>query len=173
MEAQALQSNVVHPPKFAKRRRRRTRPEIRQSKREAVATKQQGIAAGVCGSVAAVLTALTLTHSAAGTGIMTNAPVWECWAMAGGLDLGFVALEAAKVLGRKSSLEEVNGLLNTAIIGTLTASAIMNAFAFAHQATDWMVYPAMALGISIPALIYCLTRVGCKLWIERSVENDS
>jgi hypothetical protein len=162
-------TNVVHPPKFAKRRRRRpTNYAIGQSRqREIVATKQQTTAAGVHGAVAVVLTALTLTHSAAGIGIMTNAPVWECWALAVGIDLGFVALELAKVLGREGTIKDVNGLLNTAIIGTLTASAIMNAFAFGHQATGWMIYPAIALGIAIPALIYCLTRVGCKMWIER------
>lgn len=155
--------HVLRTPK-----RRTTRYAVRKARKtKIVATKQQAIAAGVLGSVAAVLTALSLTHLAAGIGIVTNAPIWECWALGIGIDLGFVALELAKVLGRERTIKDVNRLLNTAILGTLIGSAILNAFAFGHAATDWLVGPAVALGISIPALVYCLTRIGCKAWIER------
>lgn len=150
------------------RRRRPSKYAVGQVRqKERVATKQQAIAAGVLGMVGIVLTALSLTHLAAGIGIVTSAPIWECWALGIGIDLGFVALELAKVLCRERTIKEVNGLLNTGIVGTLMGSAILNAFAFGNAAAGLLVYPAVALGISIPALVYCLTRIGCKAWIER------
>lgn len=161
-------TNVVHPPKFAKRRRRMTRYAVGQIRhRDIKATKQQTMAAGFQGTVAAVLIALSLHHLAVGIGIVTNAPVWECWALAIGFDLGFVAFELAKVLCREKTREELNRLLNTAITCTLVGSAILNAFAFGSAAVGVLVYPAVALGLSIPAMIYGLTRAGCKAWIDR------
>jgi hypothetical protein len=54
-----------------------------------------------------------------------------------------------------------------AIIGTLTGSAAMNAFAFAAQtANPFMTAAAVTLGVAIPALIYALTRVGAALYID-------
>jgi len=49
--------------------------------------------------------------------------------------------------------------LKSAIVGTLVASAVMNALAFAAQADAPLAYPAAALGEAILALIYCLSRV--------------
>lgn len=153
---------------FPKHSKRPTRYAVQKTRhRELVATKQQAMAAGVLGLVAVVLTALSLTHLAAGIGIVTSAPVWECWALGLGIDLGFVALELAKIMVRERTRKEVNGLLNTGITGTLIGSAILNAFAFGNAATGLMVYPAVALGVSIPALVYCLTRIGAKSWIDR------
>jgi hypothetical protein len=48
-------------------------------------------------AVASTLTALSLTHLAHGISIVTAAPRWENWAMAIGIDLGFVALEREAV----------------------------------------------------------------------------
>jgi hypothetical protein len=39
------------------------------------------------------------------------------------------------------------------------ASAALNALAFGSGASGWVVYAAAALGGSIPALLYCLTRM--------------
>ena len=47
--------------------------------------------------------------------------------------------------------------------GTLAASAAMNAFAFGAHADGFMLYPAIGLGLAIPALIYALTRVAMTL----------
>jgi hypothetical protein len=43
----------------------------------------------------------------------------------------------------------------------------MNALAFGAQADGLLVYPAAALGVAIPALIYCLSRVGFGLSVTR------
>jgi hypothetical protein len=43
-----------------------------------------------------------------------------------------------------------------AIIGTLVISVAMN---FALRAEGWMVYPAIGLGIMVPALIYAFIKV--------------
>jgi hypothetical protein len=48
----------------------------------------------------------------------------------------------------------------------LAVSAAMNGFAFAAHADGLLIYPAAALGLAIPALIYALTRVAAVLWIE-------
>jgi hypothetical protein len=45
-----------------------------------------------------------------------------------------------------------------AILGTLAASGALNALAFAAQADGLLLYPAAALGIAIPGLIYALSR---------------
>ena len=53
-------------------------------------------------------------------------------------------------------------------MGTLAASAAINAFAFAAQNREPVHdgRAAVALGIAIPALIYALTRVGAALYID-------
>jgi hypothetical protein len=54
-----------------------------------------------------------------------------------------------------------------AILGTIVASAAMNALAFGAQTDGWMLYPAVGLGLAIPALIYCLSRVAFGLAATR------
>ena len=49
---------------------------------------------------------------------------------------------------------------SSAIVGSLATSAAMNAFAFASHAHGLMIYPAIALGCTVPALIYALTTTG-------------
>jgi hypothetical protein len=68
----------------------------RKSWRQYQAECQVFAAAGI-GAVASTLTALSLTHLAHGISIVTAAPRWENWAMAIGIDLGFVALEGAQL----------------------------------------------------------------------------
>ncbi|VTZ26208.1 conserved hypothetical protein [Methylocella tundrae] len=40
----------------------------------------------------------------------------------------------------------------------------MNALSFSKHSQGLMIYPAICLGLAIPALIYCLTRTGAALW---------
>jgi hypothetical protein len=122
---------------------------------------------GTVGFVAVVLTALSLTHLSCGIQITTGAAAWEGWSMAVGIDFGFVALEVAKIMSRDRTMRSIAGHLNVAIVGTLVGSAVLNAFAFAAAASGWLVYPAVALGLAIPGLIYCLTRIGATMWIDR------
>lgn len=125
---------------------------------------QSAAAAGI-GLVALALTTLSLTHLAHGIHVVTLAPTWEAWAMAIGIDLGFIACEVAQLcVVAEAAKKAVAKFAKPAIVGTLAASAAMNAFAFAAVVGGWMVYPAIALGIAIPALIYALTRIGMAMW---------
>ena len=125
--------------------------------------RPQGAAVGV-GAVAITLTALGLSHLAHGIEIVTGCQSWEGWAMAIGIDLGFVALELSQLAVSDKLRRQVSRFARPAILGTLAGSAAMNAFAFAAQTTTaYMMAAAVALGIAIPSLIYSLTRVGAAL----------
>jgi hypothetical protein len=129
--------------------------------------RQQGAAAAVC-FVAVVLTGLSLSHLAHGIELVTKAPTWETWALAVGIDLGFIALEVAGLCAVVERVRrEIAWYIKPAIIGTLAASAVMNGLAFGSKADDWMVYPAVGLGLAIPALVYCLSRVAFSLAASR------
>ena len=43
----------------------------------------------------------------------------------------------------------------------------MNSFAFAAQASnEWMMAAAIGLGIAVPGMVFCLTKVGALMWID-------
>lgn len=130
--------------------------------------RRQHVAAGAVATVDVILTALSLSHLAHGIALVTQAPMWEAWAMAVGIDLGFIALEVAQLCAATPAVRrEISRFTKPAIIGTLAASAVMNAMAFGSQATGLMVYPAILLGVAIPALIYALSRVAFGLSVSR------
>jgi hypothetical protein len=89
--------------------------------------------------------------------------------MAIGIDLGFLALEIGQLCAATPSVRaEISRFAKPAIIGTLVASAAMNAFAFGSQAGGWWVYPAASsLGLAIPSLIYALSRTAFGLASSR------
>jgi hypothetical protein len=125
--------------------------------------RQAGTAIGV-GAVAVTLTTLSLSHLAHGIEIVTGCQSWEGWAMAVGIDLGFVALELSQLAIGDKLRKQVARFARPAILGTLAGSAAMNAFAFAAQAINpYMMAAAITLGVAIPTLIYALTRVGAAL----------
>jgi hypothetical protein len=125
--------------------------------------RQAGTAIGV-GAVAVTLTALSLSHLAHGIEIVTGCQRWEGWAMAVGIDLGFVALELSQLAIGDKLRKQVSRFARPAILGTLAGSAAMNAFAFAAQAANpYMLAAAITLGVAIPTLVYALTRVGAAL----------
>lgn len=118
---------------------------------------------GIAG-VALTLTALSLTHLTCGIALVTGGSTIESAAMAVGIDAGFVALEVSQIINLPAEVtKEIKKFAQPAIIGTMLASAALNAFGFAAHASGAMVYPAVALGCAIPALIYCLTRVAVRL----------
>ena len=86
--------------------------------------------------------------------------------MAVGVDLGFIG---DRPIGRGDAGGPQRHLRYTvpAIVGTLVASAMMNALAFGAQATGWMLYPAVGFGVAIPALIYALSSVAFGLSVAR------
>jgi hypothetical protein len=85
--------------------------------------------------------------------------------MAIGIDLGFIVLELAVLVAPADKRAAVVRYAAPAIVTTLAASAAMNGFAFAAYASGFLIYPAIGLGLAIPALIYALTKVAATLWI--------
>jgi hypothetical protein len=141
--------------------------QVRRSARVSRALRRQaGTAVGV-GVVAVTLTALSLSHLAHGVEIVTGSSAWESWAMAVGIDLGFVALELSQLAIGEKVRRQVARFARPAIVGTLAGSAAMNAFAFAGASSNpYMMAAGITLGVTIPALIYALTRVGASLYVD-------
>ena len=137
--------------------------------RRATAEVRRRIAAcSFVGTVALTLTGLSLMHLSKGIALVTGAPTWEALAMAIGIDLGFVALELAMLVETDPKRQHAaERWARPAIMGTLAFSALLNALAFTWAATGWMVYPAAALGLAVPAMVYAMTRVGSIMWMGK------
>lgn len=114
--------------------------------------------------VALVLTGLSLSHLAEGTRLVTGCDAPSAFAMATGIDLSFVSLEISLLYAPGNIRQDVASFAVPAIRGTMALSAAMNALSFSEHSHGWMIYPAIGLGLAIPALIYCLTRTGATLW---------
>jgi hypothetical protein len=140
----------------------------RRSVRVTKAIRRQSIAAVGVGLVACVVTGLSLHHLADGIMLVTRAPAWEAWSEGTGIDLGFVSMELASIAATTDRLRKAIGrYTRPAIAGTLAGSAIMNAFAFGMQADGAIMMAAGAmLGAAIPALVYCLTRIGAAMYVD-------
>jgi hypothetical protein len=123
-------------------------------------TRKQYYAMTAVALVALTLTGLSLTHLTEGIAQVTGGNTWESAAMAVGIDAGFVALEIAQVIKLGDATRKVvDHYAKPAIMGTMVASALLNAFGFTAHATGMMVVPAALLGFAIPVLIYAMTRV--------------
>lgn len=114
--------------------------------------------------MALVLTGLSLSHLARGTEIITGSEPAASWAMAIGLDLAFGSLEVALLYAQDKARREVSRFAVPAIIGTLAMSGAMNALSFSEHSEGFMLWPAIGLGLAIPALVYALTRAGAVLY---------
>lgn len=159
-----VQTNVVALPR-GPQPTKKTRAVARHVR----AARRQTAVAAAAGLVAATLTALSLSHLAHGIALMTGCPGWESWAMAAGVDLGFITLELLMVTAVTEAVRKrVGRHARPAILGTLAGSALMNALAFAFQTGGYMVYPAAALGLVIPALIYLITRAATTAYLSRA-----
>lgn len=104
-----------------------------------------------------------LSHPANGAAIVTCKAARDGWLMARGIDLGFVVLELAQLVAPFAVRPEVGRYAGPAILATLAVSTAMNAFAFAAHATGWLIFPAMAIGLAVPAFVYAPTKVGAAL----------
>ena len=134
------------------------------SKRTRRDAMRQTMATCAIAGVALTLTGLSLTHLTSGVQHVTGGGTVESAAMAVGIDLSFIALEISQVLKLPDPVAKVvKRFAQPAIIGTMLASAALNAFGFSEHAQGLMVYPAIVLGCAIPALIYALTRVSVAL----------
>jgi hypothetical protein len=141
---------------------------VRRSTRAAKAIRRQTMAAVGIGLVACTVTALSLHHLADGIMLVTKAPAWEAWAEGTGIDLGFISMELATIAATTEKLRKAVGrYARPAIAGTLAGSAMMNGMAFGMQADGHVMTAAGALlGAAIPALVYCLTKIGAALYID-------
>jgi hypothetical protein len=121
------------------------------------------VAAGGVLTVALALLGLSLMHLSAGVTILTKSSERDGFLMAVGIDLSFISLEAALLVADDATRPGVARYAVPAILGTLAVSGAMNALAFGSNADGWMIYPACALGVAIPALIFALTKVAMSL----------
>jgi hypothetical protein len=158
-------ARVVNLSPKTQNRKSKSKPQQAKAPRTAPDRGVHFAAAGVL-AVALVLLGLSLSHLAAGIALVTGAGASDGWLMAIGIDLGFVALELAMLVAPDEKRAAVATYAAPAIVGTLAVSAAMNGLAFAAHADGLLIYPAAALGLAIPALIYALTRVAAVLWIE-------
>lgn len=130
--------------------------------------RRQRIAAGAVGCVAVILTGLSLSHLAAGIALVTNAPAIEAWALAIGVDVGFLALELAQLSAATPAVRrQIERFTAPAIVATLATSAVLNAFAFGSAAVGMMIYPAAVLGVAVPAMVYALSGTAFGLSVGR------
>jgi hypothetical protein len=161
----AIDTNTV--VQLPRKRRFQRSPAVRSTPSKRRLAQQHGAAVAVA-TVAVVLTGLSLHHLAAGIELVTRAPMWEAWAMAVGIDLGFIALEMSQLCAAAERVRrEIARFTKPGIIGTLMGSAVMNGLAFGAQAEGWLIVPAVGLGLAIPALIYLLSRVAFSLATSR------
>ncbi len=157
-----MSATVSTLPKGRHRAPQPAPPPVARASRKKL-QRQHGAAIGAAG-VAVVLTGLSLSHLSHGIHLVTQANALECWAMAVGIDMGFIASEMAMLCASTEAVRRNVGRFATpAIFGTLAISAGMNALAFAAPMTGWQVYAAAALGLAIPALVYALARVAFAL----------
>lgn len=142
-------------------------PPVRSAAWKRKMRRQRGTSYATAG-VALVLMGLSLSHLAAGIQALTHSDPAHAWSMAIGIDLGFIALEIGQLCATSESIRtKIMQWAGPTIIGTLTVSAAMNAYAFASVAVGWpVVAAACTLGVSIPMLIYVLTRVSVALWVD-------
>jgi len=161
-------SNVQAKSNVVKLDKQKLKPAKRAKKArsEKLQTSRAVAAAGIL-AVGLVLVGLSLSHLAEGVQLVTGSGTTGAWSMAVGIDLGFVALEVALLVAPIDIRPAVSQYASPAIVGTLATSAAMNAFAFASHAQGLMIYPAIALGCAVPALIFALTKTGAALAFQK------
>jgi hypothetical protein len=136
------------------------------TKRAAKALRRQTVIAGVIGGTAVALTALSLHHLASGVQAVTASRPWESWAMAVGIDIGFIGAELSQVIVGEKLRKAIARYLQCLILGTLVMSAGMNVAAFTAHANGWLIYPGVLFGLAVPGLIYLTTRIAAAIYID-------
>lgn len=138
---------------------------VSRAKRKAM--NYQLMTASAIGLCATTVTALSLNHLATGIETITHCPAWQGWAMAMAVDCGFVSLELSQLTISDKLRTKLASYFRPAVIGTLAWSAALNALAFAGDASGLPgQVMGVALGLSIPALIYVLTKIGAGMYLD-------
>jgi hypothetical protein len=146
--------------------------KARRATRANRALRRQAVVATCVGSVAVLITALSLSHLANGVRLITGCEQWEAWAMSIAIDVGFIATKFCTLVVAEKLHKKISTLANVTIVGTLAGSAAMNVYAFAAQASNvYILSAAIALGLAIPALIFAFMRLGAALWFDCQNRN--
>lgn len=128
---------------------------------------RQALMASGLGLAAGALICLSLDDLAKGIAEVTNISDWHAWAMAIGVDFGFVMLELSQLTMTDKLRKQLSRYSNPAIIGTLMGSACLNALAFAGGAHGMIMQSAaVVMGVAIPAIVYALTRVSVGMLVD-------
>jgi hypothetical protein len=132
------------------------------------AMSRQSFTAWLISATIVVLTALSLSHLASGINIVTHSAQWQGWALAIGIDVGFILMELACITTVAEKVRKVvERYARPAIALTLVGSAVMNAFSFASDADSLaMQIAGSVMGCTVPGLIYCLTRIAAAMAID-------
>lgn len=163
-------NNVLPLNTNVKTGRRRGRPPLRKqeiSERMLRRLKLQHGTAMLLGIVAAAMTVVSLSHIADGVEHITHGavPVWQCWGVAVGLDVNYVAMEMAGVVAAMQHVRDrLHRLTRIGIPAVMVFSMALNALAFAAGAvTVWELAAGIAMGIILPGLVFLTFRVAAVL----------
>jgi hypothetical protein len=144
-------------------RRRSPKPA---PKREPTNGLQWWTASGGAAIIGGLL-AVSLTHLADGIALVTRCPEWQSLAVALSIDANLVFAEVALLVACAKAHEKIRTYAWVMITATLCASAALNSASFAHEATGWRLYGAIAFGIFIPTAIFISTKVAAGLVVHR------
>jgi hypothetical protein len=117
--------------------------------------------------VSGVLTALSLVDQTHGIHLVTGIGHAQAAALAIGIDVNFIALEAASLVCPEPLRPSLERYARPAIIGAMALSAALNAVTFSEHAQGFYWYAAAALGCLIPLAIYAGVRTGSVLILRR------
>jgi hypothetical protein len=146
---------------------RAARKPAEMSERMSRRLKMQHGTAFLLGIVAAAMTIVSLSHIADGVAHITHGavPVWQCWGVAIGLDVNYVAMEMAGVVAAMQHVRDrLHRLTRIGIPAVMTFSMALNALAFAAGATNaWELAAGIAMGVILPGLVFLTFRVAAVL----------
>jgi hypothetical protein len=149
---------------------RKAKPAARKqpiSQRKARRIRLQHGVAGLIGIVAAAMTTVSLSHIAGGVDTITHhaIPTWQCWGLAVGLDINYVAMEMAAVVAAMQHVRDrLHRLTRWGIPAVMGFSMSLNALEFASGATNtYELAAGIAMGVILPGLVFLAFRVAAVL----------
>lgn len=154
---QTVQPNVVQLPS------RKTK--VRKAPRALIALRRQRVVGyGLLGA-ALLVSVLSTKHQIHGLVHITGDAYVTIMAVV--IELGYIALELAKLVVVGKTERSVHRTLMIMLVGLIALSAVMNAFAFSLTATEFP-YIAMAFGVLVPLLVFGFARIGGPMILARS-----
>jgi hypothetical protein len=160
--------NVIRIAAPAKSRKAKTAARKQPiSQRMARRIRLQHGVAGLIGIVAAAMTTVSLSHIAGGVDTITHhaIPTWQCWGLAVGLNINYVAMEMAAVVAAMQHVRDrLHRLTRWGIPAVMGFSMSLNALEFAAGATNvYELAAGIAMGVILPGLVFLAFRVAAVL----------